>query len=238
MSNRDKSSIMAERDTLLGALADMVSVVKPEQILKIAVDGIDCAGKTIFADELKPLIEAKGRHVIRSGLDRFHNPRKIRYSRGRYNPEGYYFDSFDYQALVDRLLLPLSPGGSMRYVDSVFNYEEDTPVDLEYKYAIAGDVLLFDGVFLLRPELFNFWDLKIFLEIDYDESLSRCLERDHAEASKIKNLYSKRYIPGQKLYMIHCDPKRKADIVIDNSKPLKPKISYINRGLLNDNEIS
>jgi hypothetical protein len=32
-------------------------------------------------------------------------------------------------------------------------------------------VLVFDGVFLLRPQLNNAWDLRIFLEVDFQETL-------------------------------------------------------------------
>jgi hypothetical protein len=39
-------------------------------------------------------------------------------------------------------------------------------------------VLLFDGVFLMRPELRAYWDLTIYLDISADESLRRALTRD------------------------------------------------------------
>jgi hypothetical protein len=35
----------------------------------------------------------------------------------------------------------------------------------------AHAVLVFDGVFLLRPQLNDAWDLRIFLEVDFQETL-------------------------------------------------------------------
>jgi uridine kinase len=76
----------------------------------MAVDGVDGVGKTTFADRLGVAIERIGRPVIRSSIDGFHNPRELRYRRGRTSPEGFYLDSYDYAALRAHLLDPLGPG--------------------------------------------------------------------------------------------------------------------------------
>jgi uridine kinase len=39
-------------------------------------------------------------------------------------------------------------------------------------------VLLFDGVFLLRPELNDLWDFRVFVEVDAEEALRRAVVRD------------------------------------------------------------
>jgi uridine kinase len=58
-----------------------------------------------------PLIE---RPVIRASIDAFHNPRAIRYRRGRESPAGFYLDSFDLEALISRLLSPFAAGEPFR----------------------------------------------------------------------------------------------------------------------------
>jgi len=189
------------------------------------VDGVDAAGKTVFADELEPLLEERGREVIRSSMDWFHNPQKLRHVRGRMDPEGYYLDSFNYRVLLDYLLLPLGPGGSLIYMDKAFDYRIDQRLDEPFKKAS------FDGVFLLRPELERLWDLKIYLDVTFGESLRRGLEREASNNSDVEELYMNRYIPGQKLYHIHSAPQRKADIVIDNNDPRNPRITYMNPDL-------
>jgi len=49
-----------------------------------------------LADVLAAPLARLGRPVIRASIDGFHNPGAIRYARGKFSPEGYYFDSFDY----------------------------------------------------------------------------------------------------------------------------------------------
>jgi len=219
---------MVDREILLKGIAEMINSIQRRHPVRVAIDGVDAAGKTVFADELKPLLEDRGREVIRSSIDWFHNPRRLRHVRGRMDPEGYYLDSFNYRALLDYLLLPLGPGGSLVYMDKAFDYRLDQRLDEPFKKAGAAAVLLFDGIFLLRPELEHVWDLKIYLDVTFEESLRRGLDRAADRSSEVEDLYMNRYIPGQKLYHIHSAPQRKADIVIDNNDPSSPRITYMN----------
>ena len=143
--------------------ARIVAVERPHPV-RVAVDGVDAAGKTILADALVPFIEARGRPVIRASVDGFHNRSEIRYQRGGDSPEGYYRDSFNYAALLQDLLLPLGPGGNRQYRKAVFSLAENAPTHEPARAAPPNAILLFDGVFLLRPELIEQWDFSIFNE--------------------------------------------------------------------------
>jgi len=86
-------------------------------------------------------------------------------------------------------------------------------------------ILLFDGIFLQRPELAGAWDLVIFLVVDFREVLRRAVARDaerfgSSEAAAAR--YRARYIPGEKLYLETCHPEDTADVVIDNTLPARP----------------
>jgi uridine kinase len=72
----------------------------------IAIDGPDAAGKTSLADRLARVVPLP---AVRASLDGFHRPRAVRYARGELSAEGYYRDSFDYQALVDDCLARSPP---------------------------------------------------------------------------------------------------------------------------------
>ncbi len=195
--------------------------------IRVAFDGIDAAGKTMLADEVADALNNKQRIVIRASVDGFHRPKKDRYLRGEFSPEGYYNDSFDYTAIKEYLLQPLGPGGTGRYRTSVFDFRNDSPLLPPLKSAPDDAVLLFDGVFLLRPELKDNWDITIFLHIDFDTSLHRALGRDLpllGTRERIVHRYEKRYVPGQKIYLRQAKPQRVADIVIDNNDPQYPVI--------------
>jgi uridine kinase len=78
----------------------------------VAVDGVDGAGKTVFANSLARRLEVLGRPVIRAGIDGFHNPRSVRYRRGKDSPEGFFLDSFNYDSLKKDLLAPFRSGAA------------------------------------------------------------------------------------------------------------------------------
>lgn len=79
----------------------------------VSIDGVDGSGKTIFAKSLTAQLNA--RPVIVIHVDDFLNPPEIRHRRGRQSPEGFWLDSYDYDALERHVLDSLGPGGSRRY---------------------------------------------------------------------------------------------------------------------------
>lgn len=182
-----------------------------------------------LADELAPLIEAQGRPVIRASIDGFHQPRSLRYQRGPESPEGYYEDSFDYPALRMMLLEPLGPQGDGWYRRAVFDFRADAPLAAIPEQAPANAVLLFDGVFLLRPELVDQWDYRIFVSVKMELALQRALQRDlplFGSAEVIRARYLQRYLPGQRLYDQAAHPYAQAHIIVDNNDPSHPRLIF------------
>jgi uridine kinase len=215
------------RSQLLDYLAGRITQIELPHPVRVAIDGPDAAGKTTLAQELVAPLQANGRPVIRASIDSFHNPRHIRYERGSDSPEGYYHDSFNYQALTQSLLVPLGPGGSRRYVPAVFDYRTDSEAQAPTQLAEASSVLLFDGVFLLRPELMRYWDFTIFVEADFRTTLARAEQRDvviFGSVEEVRRRYERRYIPGQKLYFAQSRPRERAKIVVDNNDPWDPLV--------------
>jgi len=80
------------------------------------------------------------------------------------------------------LLDPLGPGGDRKFQTAVYDRETDTALCLPSAAASAGAVLLFDGVFLLRPDLINRWDLSIFMSVTFDRTRERAQARGTALA--------------------------------------------------------
>ena len=216
------------RPQVLDALADRIDAVSRPHPVRVAIDGVDAAGKTTLADELVAPLMARGRPVIRASIDRFHHPAAVRMRRGPESPEGYYHDSFDEARLTADLLDPLGPGGSRRYRREAFDHRTDRAIDCATQEAEPRAVLLFDGVFLLRPSLFGHWDLSIFVRADFAVTVARAEVRDAAllgSPADVRRRYAKRYVPGQRLYLEACRPERLASIVVDNDDPAHPRIA-------------
>ena len=195
---------------------------------RVAIDGIDGAGKTWLADELVEPLRALGRPVIRESIDGFHRPRSERYRRGEASPEGYYRDSFDNAALTSALLEPLGPNGDRRYRTALFDYRSDGTVSQSVRTADQRAVLLFDGVFLLRPELAQLWDFKVFLKTSFASALERVITRDASmfgSRHAARDRYLTRYQPGQRLYLAESMPEQSADVVIINDDLSRPRLT-------------
>ena len=221
-----------ERSRCLESLAERILLVRRPHPVRVAIDGPDAAGKTILADELAPLLERTGRVVIRASIDGFHRPRAARIARGDESPEGYYRDSFDYPALRASLLDPLGPNGSCRFRRRVFDFRADVPVEAPLETAPRDAILVFDGVFLLRPELIGSWDFSVFVAVPFEETQRRAAARDVAvfgSAEAVLRRYRARYVPGQQLYLEECAPQQAADAVVANADPAHPTLELRGR---------
>jgi uridine kinase len=209
------------RAAVLEGVAERIAAARVGHTLRVAIDGIDAAGKTTLADELAPLVEVLGRPVIRASIDGFHNPQAIRYARGPFSPQGYFNDSFDLQEVIASLLAPLGPEGDGVYQSAVFDYRVDAPVQLATRQAPPEAVLLFDGIFLGRPELAPYWDLFIFVKVTFETCLARAWQRNTDRAiseEALRQRYQTRYLPAQQHYLATCRPQDMADIVLCNDE--------------------
>ncbi len=169
--------------------------------MRVAIDGSAAAGKTVLADELAVSLRGRGRDVIRASVESFLRPRIERYKRGPESARGCYEDSFDYDRLLAELLRPLGDSGSRLYRTEIYDRRTDLPVVSEQLQARADAVLLFDGVFLLRPELVDAWDFRIFITVASEEIVRRARIRDadeYGSPDDAERRFRARYLPSQR----------------------------------------
>ncbi|MEV5821884.1 cytidylate kinase family protein [Micromonospora haikouensis] len=212
------------RDELLARLAEAVGSVTVAHPTRVAIDGPPAAGKTTLADELAVVLRTQGRDVIRATIDDFLFPRAQRYPRGEYSAEGCYLDAHDHDALNRMLLDPLGPGGDRRFQHAVYDHTADTALSPPIRTAPADAVLIFDGVFLMRPELIDRWDLRIFVSTALDRTVDRAVIRQRQVSSRadVERRWRERYIPSQQLYLTTVRPTDHADIIVHNDDPQQP----------------
>jgi uridine kinase len=212
------------RTQVLQTIAAYVVERPTAPVTLTAVDGVDGAGKTVFADELAVHLTDLGVTVARASVDGFHRPRDERYRRGRRSPEGFYLDSYDHDAFLRLLLDPLRPGGDRRIVRAVHDVDDERPVHLEPEVVAPGSVLVVDGIFLHRPELRGVWHHSVFLDVPFEVSMARVAARDGTDpdAGATSN---RRYVEGQRLYLRRDDPRQHATFVVDNTDLARPRIT-------------
>jgi uridine kinase len=212
-----------QRRQVIEAVARAASAQPTTGVTRVGIDGVDGAGKTYFADELARVLRAAGRRVIRASVDGFHHARAVRYLKGRSSPLGFFEDSYDYVTLEAVLLGPLGPGGSGRYRVAAFDHRTDSVVEAPVEIAGPEDILVFDGIFLHRPELRAHWDYSVFLDVRFAVSVSRMAERD-AGSPDPEAPSNRRYVGGQEIYLARCQPRRWASVVINNDDLDSPYI--------------
>jgi len=182
----------------------------------LAVDGIDGAGTTPFADLLAGRFDRKGQAVARASIDGFQHSREERNARGRDSAEGHYRDSYDYDIFHRYLIEPFKLIGSAGFVTAVFDYLADAPLELRWETTQPDSTLIVDGVFLNRPELRELWNYSIWLDVPHDVAEVRVLQRDGIAGQE-------RNRGGQALYLADADPRGAATATIDNTDVASPK---------------
>ncbi|MGZ8717332.1 MAG: uridine kinase [Gaiellaceae bacterium] len=212
-----------ERAAVLAAVAARIDALPADRPVRVAVDGVTAAGKSTFADELVAYVR---RPVVRATVDDFHRPSSERHARGQ-GPESYYHDTFDLASLRSLLLDPLAPDGDRRHRTASLDLRKDVAVEAPVHVAPEDAALVLDGLFLLRPELAGIWDLSAFLVADRTVALERAIARDASRldgAGPARLRYEARYIPGETLYLETARPASRADVVIENTHPDRPRL--------------
>lgn len=214
-----------DRSAAVAQLAQMIVRVERSHPVRVAIDGVDAAGKTTLGDDLVPAIRGRARPCIRASLADFLRPPADRHARGRSSAVGYYQDAFDYQAVQARLLEPLGPGGDRRYQTRIWNRPEERVVDSSARVAPRDAVVLVDGVFLQRPELRGGWDFVVWVDVREQVAFARAVIRDRPLLGpKVRDLYLERYLPAQQTYQERVRPAERAHVRFVNDDPDHPRV--------------
>jgi uridine kinase len=219
LSLKEHKHIAMDREHLQNALVTAILGRKVEgRPLRVAIDGRSAAGKTRLAAELAALIDARGLQVLNPSIDGFHHPRERRYPLGEFSAQGYFEHAFNYAAVLDDLLRPISgdvfPVHCRQMAVDLFTDLPSYPPTIN----VGGQaIMLFEGIFALRRELEPYWDFKILLDVDPPTALSRAFVRNSTLAPDIVQLrHERRYEPAWQFYLEKDPPEPKADVIVDN----------------------
>jgi uridine kinase len=166
--------------------------------------------------------------ALRASMDDFKNPWSEATEQGydRVSGEGYYRNAYDFRSATELLLRPPGPDESGRVVLCA----RDPLTGLDHRNVVVDApphaVPIVDSVFAFRPECNNYWDYRIWLDVNSQLSLIRGIERDSeieglAEATR---LHRDRYQPAEAIYLAEVKPTTVADVVIDNSDFANPAV--------------
>ena len=192
----------------------------------VAVDGIDGSGKSTFAGRLVTALAAAGHHPVLVRVDDF---RRTLDWNSADEATLYYERYFDLEAMgavvqafaTDAMTLEL-PG---------FDGISGQPLPLRQLPLEPEAILVIEGVFVRRIPFGTIPVSHIFLSAPGSVARERLVARDVARGRRrddIERRLDRRYLPGQARYHSECDPRGRADLVVDNSDYAAPVLLSIN----------
>jgi len=122
---------------------------------------------------------------------------------------------FRYDYLKETILEPMKKKEKGFSKVKIYNKEND-----DYNIGIINlspDVVIIEGVFLQRPELKDYFDFMIYIDIDRETQLQRALLRGNngKDEKEIRKKYAEKYNPAEDKYLLSCNPRGSANIVIE-----------------------
>jgi uridine kinase len=211
------------------AISECMLRTAPGSRAVIAVDGVDGSGKTTFAANLATMLRA--RPVLVLHADDFLNPSSERHARGRTSPEGFWLDTYNYEAMFSYALDPLRNEGDGWYRARSYDRRTDRTIEPPAQPAAPDALILVEGMFLHRDELRDRWDLSVFLDVPFSETARRMAERDGSHPDP-EHASMRRYLFGQRIYFARARPWERASIVVDNTDFTRPRIVDASPGTL------
>ena len=197
------------------SLANIVDCLKMLQrqgvCLLAAIDGLGGAGKSTLARLLKEQLKTLGWIVAVVKHDDFYLPYRQRENQqmkviGR---------DFDWKRLRDQVLIPIREGRSAHYQ----RYDWEADVLAEWHTIPTSNVVLVEGVYTMRCELTNLYDLKIWVECPRAIRLARGIARD---GEKARSIWEQDWMPKEDYYVKTHRPRERADLLMDGAASYSP----------------
>jgi uridine kinase len=186
----------------------------------IGISGIDGAGKGYVAARLRSGLERRGLRVALVGVDGWLNLPAVRFSET--DPAAHFYShAIRFEEMFDRLILPLRDRRSIR-LEADFTEETATAYRKHVYEWQDVDVVLLEGIFLLRRDLRRHYDLAMWIDCTFETAIERAIDRGQEGLTPEKTARAFRtiYLPAQEIHFARDDPKTSADLVVVNDPRL------------------
>jgi len=141
----------------------------------VALSGVDASGKGYMAARLAAALEAQGQRTAVLGVDGWLNLSCVRFDPER-PAETFYERAIRYEEMFARLVLPFRDARTCRVVT---DYTEETATAYRsHTYAFGdADVILLEGIFLLKRAWRAYYDLSFWVDCSFETALERAVRR-------------------------------------------------------------
>jgi uridine kinase len=201
--------------------------VPPRRSLLVAVSGIDGSGKGWVSARLCAALESRGLRTAVLHADEWLSLPDTRFCLS--DPARHFYrHAFRFDEMFEKLVLPLKESRSVRVEADVT--EETATAFRRHTYVFDDlDVVLLEGIFLLKRELTGLYDRALWIDCSFETALTRALSRSQEglPPSETGSAYRTIYFPAQELHFERDAPREAADEVLVNDSRLEPETASV-----------
>ena len=164
----------------------------------VALEGGSASGKSTLGAQLAQALDATLVH-----MDDFFLPVELRTPQRFAQPGG----NVHWERVLQEVLQPLKAGAPLDY--GVFDCSQ-MAVTRRVQQA-PRDVVIVEGAYSLHPQLRDYFDLKVFLQVDEQTQQARILARN---GEGMLQMFLQRWIPLEQQYFSACGVKDCCDLIL------------------------
>lgn len=207
---------MLEDAPVISAIVAKRKALSPARALLVAISGIDAAGKGWYAAQLAQALGERKFKTALIGADGWLNLPHVRFSREN-AAEHFYKHAFRFEEMFKTLVNPLK---QMCAIDLPMDYTEETAASYRrHRYQFQEiDVILLEGIFLLKRELRHHFDLACWVECSFETALARAIRRcqEGLPPGETIRAFETIYFPAQRIHFERDVPQSSADLILRN----------------------
>lgn len=171
------------------------------QGLCIAIDGRCASGKSTLAKQIQEVLDCNLFHMD----DFFLRPEQR--TKERYAEAG---GNVDRERFLTEVLQPLQSGKGFSYQ----KFDCRTMTLQEPTQVVPHTISIIEGVYSCHPDLWDFYDLRVFMTVDSQTQLSRLQKRNPEKL----DTFQQEWIPMEERYFAAYAIEDRVDLCLDSSQ--------------------
>jgi uridine kinase len=190
----------------------------------IAIDGLDGSGKSTVARRLATALGDQGCRAVIVSIDDFRRP--VAWNSLTEPEVDVYYDRYYDLAMAEASLRSFLAGERGVTIPNYDSPREQIVGERELVFD-GAEVAIVEGVLPLRVRAVHD-GLIVLLEVAQDEARRRIITRDMKKGrsrEETERRIDRRYFPAQARYRAAFAPRDRADVVIGNDDPTRPRVS-------------
>jgi uridine kinase len=207
---------MHEDASVISAIIEKRKALSPRRALLVGISGIDAAGKGFVTARIAESLKKRSLKLAMINADGWLNLPQVRFHR-QDPAKHFYENAIRFDEMFERVVLPLR---DTRSVNVELDFAEETATAFrKHRYVFRDiDVVLLEGIFLLKQAYRHHFDLTIWVDCSFETALQRAINRGQEGLPPAGTIraFETIYFPAQRIHLARDNPREAADIVSTN----------------------